>query len=129
MYTIIFLSTDNVLSIHEAHIKMFGGAPGIRDRHLLDSAVLAPQATFAGSYLHVDMFAMAAAYMHSIIKNHPFFDGNKRTGISTGLVFLRANDIPCYFSNEELVEFGINIANSTSSFEDIAEQLRHRCNQ
>lgn len=127
MENIIFLDTENVLMIHEAQINMFGGFPGVRDRHLLDSAVLAPQATFSGSYLHADVFAMAAAYMHSIIKNHPFFDGNKRTGISTGLVFLRANDIPCYFSNEELVEFGIKIANSTSSFENITEQLRDRC--
>lgn len=74
---IIFLTTDTVLHVHEAQIALFGGVPGVRDHRLLESAVLAPQATFGSAYLHTDIFAMATAYMHGIIKNHPFFDGKR----------------------------------------------------
>lgn len=124
MVDFIFLNTDDVLMIHEVHIGMFGGLAGVRDLNLLKSAVLAPQASFNGSYLHADVFAMAGAYMHGI-KNHPFFDGNKRTGISCGLVFLKVNDMSCNFSNNDLVELGISIANSTRSLENISERLRN----
>jgi len=55
----------------------YGGPHGIRDKGLLASAVHTPQATFSNQYLYPDIFQMAAAYMYSIIKNHPFIDGNK----------------------------------------------------
>lgn len=74
MDTINFLSTEHVLLIDEVMISMFGGASGIRDPNLLDSVILAPQATLGGSYVHSDICAMAA----NIMKNHPFFDGNNK---------------------------------------------------
>lgn len=71
----------------------YGGSPGVRDEGLLESAVAQAAATFGGEYLHNDIFQMAAAYLFHIVQNHPFVDGNKRTGATAAVVFLRMNDI------------------------------------
>lgn len=92
MVEIIFLTMPMVTYMHDFFVKQFGGSLGIRDQGLLESALMAPQATFNGAYLHKDIFSMAAAYAYGIIKNHPFIDGNKRTGITAALVFLRYNN-------------------------------------
>jgi death on curing protein len=60
---------------------------------LLDSAVAMPRATFGGQYLHKDLYEMSAAYLFHIIQNHPFHDGNKRTGVVAALVFLEINGV------------------------------------
>lgn len=76
--SIFFLTEEEIISIHTVQINKYGGPHGIRDKGLLASAVHTPQATFSNQYLHQDIFQMAAAYMYSIIKNHPFIDDNKR---------------------------------------------------
>lgn len=86
-----FLSVDNVLYLHNSTIETEGGAQCVRDLPLLESAVLMPQQQFAGQYLHPDIAAMAAAHLYHIICNHPFVDGNKRTGLIAAFVFLDAN--------------------------------------
>ena len=88
-----FLTIDDVLQIHERLVARFGGAKGIRDSGLLESAVALPQATFGGGLLHSDLFEMAAAYAFHIAENQPFSDGNKRTGLVCALVFLDLNGI------------------------------------
>lgn len=88
-----FLTTEDVLALHEEAIEAFGGAHGIRDQGLLESAVAAPQATFGGDCLHEDLFAMAAAYAFHLCKNHPFLDGNKRTAFYATVLFLDRNGI------------------------------------
>jgi len=70
-----FLSVDDVLQLHEDVLAADGGAEGLRDRGLLDSAVHAPQASFGGAWLVGDLFDMAAAYMFHIASNHAFVDG------------------------------------------------------
>jgi len=89
----IFLTLGEVLEIHEDQIRRYGGAPGVRDIGLLQSAIAQPAAEFGGVRLHRDIFAMAAAYLFHIIQNHPLVDGNKRTGAVTALVFLSINDV------------------------------------
>ena len=89
----IFLGLDEVLEIHRDQIERYGGTPGIRDINLLQSALAQPTAGFSGWYFHEDIFAMSAAYLFHIIQNHPFIDGNKRTGAVTAVVFLALNDI------------------------------------
>lgn len=89
----IFLLLTEVVEIHRDQIKRYGGSPGIRDVELLQSAVAMPTAGFSEDYLHSDIFEMAAAYLFHIIRNHPFIDGNKRTGAVTALVFLMMNGI------------------------------------
>lgn len=83
-----FLRIEDVLGIHEDQIERYGGASGLRDAGLLSSAVETARATFDGELLHTDVFAVAAAYMFHIVQNHPFTDGNKRTGAAAALVFL-----------------------------------------
>lgn len=86
-----FLSSAEVLEIHHDQIARYGGASGIRDIELLKSALGMPSVTYNGEFLCVDVFEMAATYLFHLVKNHPFFDGNKRVGAVTALVFLILN--------------------------------------
>ena len=88
-----FLTYDEVLSLHVEQIRRFGGASGIRDEALLQSALGSAEATFDGVFLHETIFAMAATYLYSICRNHPFVDGNKRTAVATALTFLYLNGV------------------------------------
>ncbi|OFZ19758.1 MAG: hypothetical protein A2Z20_00280 [Bdellovibrionales bacterium RBG_16_40_8] len=69
-------------------LESYGGATGIRAPDLLESAVMTPQASFGGQYVHNDVYEMAAAYAFHIAENQPFVDGNKRTALASALVFL-----------------------------------------
>lgn len=86
-----FFSVGNILRIHDATIEKHGGARGVRDTNLLESAIMTPMQSFGGAYLHPDLPSMAAAYLFHLVKNHPFVDGNKRVGALTALLFLRGN--------------------------------------
>jgi len=88
-----FLTPAEVLQIHRDQIELYGGDPGIRDLGLLQSALAMPAAGFGGRFVHGDLYEMAAAYLFHIIQNHPFVDGNKRTGVMAALVFLALNDV------------------------------------
>jgi len=90
----VFLSPDDVLAVHEREIRKFGGMTGLRDPGLFESAMAQPEARFGGEFLHEDVFTMAAAYLFHVVKNHPFVDGNKRTGLVAALVFLGLNGEP-----------------------------------
>jgi death-on-curing protein len=89
----IFLSIGEIIEIHNDQIQRYGGQAGIRDLKLLQSAVAMPTVSFESQYLHQDLFEMAAAYLFHITQNHPFIDGNKRTGAVAALVFLYLNGI------------------------------------
>ena len=89
----IFLGLDEVVEIHNDQIKRYGGHSGIRDVVFLKSALAMPAAGFGGNYLHTDIYEMAAAYLYHIMRNHPFTDGNKRTGAVASIVFLIMNKI------------------------------------
>ena len=81
-----FLSVDEVLEIHRALIGRFGGANGVRDKGLLESALYRPQSGY-----YEDLVEMAAAMFESLINNHPFIDGNKRVAFFSTDIFLRLN--------------------------------------
>ena len=89
----VFLGLDEVIEIHNDQIVRYGGHSGIRDINLLKSAIAMPSAGFGEDYLHTDIYEMAAAYIYHIIRNHPFIDGNKRTGAAASIVFLLMNGI------------------------------------
>lgn len=76
-----YLTVEQVLFIHARLVSEISGTHGVRDLGLLESAVARPQATFEGNDLYSDIFSKAAALMESLIGNHPFVDGNKRTGM------------------------------------------------
>jgi death-on-curing protein len=105
-----FLDLTDVLELHERQVEAFGGALGLRDQGLLESAVAMPQAAFGGQFVHEGLFAMAAAYAFHIAENQPFLDGNKRTGLGAALVFLRLNGFRIAGQGEELFEAMIAIA-------------------
>jgi death on curing protein len=87
------LTTEAVRAIHEEVLAAHGGAPGLRDAALLESAVAAPQATQDGEPLLKDPIEAAAAYLFYICRNHPFNDGNKRTALAASLILLEANGL------------------------------------
>lgn len=84
--SIQFLSVDEILAIHERLLDQFGGAAGIRDRGLLESALFRPQTGY-----YSDLAEMAAALFESLLLNHAFVDGNKRVAFFATDVFLRLN--------------------------------------
>jgi death-on-curing protein len=86
-----WLDIDIVLDFHAEHLSLFGGADGIRDRALLESALARPINKFA--YGERDVAVLAAAYGFGIAKNHPFVDGNKRTALASMIVFLGLNQL------------------------------------
>jgi death-on-curing protein len=87
----IHLTVDIVREIHLEAITQFGGSDGVRELALLESAVAAPQASFGGKSMYLDLPEIAAAYLYYICRNHPFIDGNKRAALGACLVFLRLN--------------------------------------
>ena len=119
-----FLTLGEVLRIHETQINLFGGRDGVRDIGLLESAIEMPRAGMCGSYLHSDLFEMAAAYLFHIVQSHPFLDGNKRTGTVAAIVFLDINDVAVEISNNELTDLVISVACGGIEKAAIAEFLR-----
>ncbi len=106
----VFLSCENILSIHARMIAEFGGAGNVADRGMLESAAALPTASFAGEFLHKSLPAMAAAYLFHICKNHPFTDGNKRTAVVAAEIFLNINGVQLDVSNEDLKELCLGVA-------------------
>ncbi len=86
-----FVTIDEALAYQELAIARFGGAPGLRDRGLLESAIAMAQQGFGGEFAHAFPFEMAAAYAFHVAKNHPFVDGNKRAALACCVAFLRMN--------------------------------------
>ena len=116
-----FLSPEQVLFIHARLIAETGGAHGVLDLARLESAVSRPQAVFNGQELYPDIFLKAAALLDALVNDHPFIDGNKRTGISAAALFLRANGWLLSAGNEELVEFVLLVAVSHPNLPKLAE--------
>jgi len=84
-----WLTREECLALHDMMLSQYGGIVGVRDEHLLESALAKPRQLFA--YGKPNMADMAAAYAAGIVKNHPFLDGNKRTGFMMGAGFLERN--------------------------------------
>ncbi len=87
----VWVAREAVLAVHEQLLAEFGGDSGVRDRGLLDSALSRPENKFA--YEKPTLFELAAAYAFGIVKNHPFADGNKRTGFTAAIMFLERNSM------------------------------------
>jgi len=119
-----FLTLDDVLLIHDEQLEAYGGIQGIRDNGLLESAVMMPQASFGGEYLHQNLFEMAAAYAFHIAENQPFLDGNKRTALVSALVFLDINGYIILDEGMKLYDAMIAIANKEMNKYDLAELLK-----
>lgn len=125
----IFLTVAEVLEIHSEQLDAHGGIHGIRDQSLLESAVMTPQASFGGEYLHADIFEMAAAYAFHIAENQPFLDGNKRTALVSALVFLDLNGFVIMDPTGSLYDMLIDIANHAADKYYLAELLKSLPNE
>ena len=119
-----FLTFEDVLQIHEEQIAANGGIRGIRDQGLLESAVMMPQASFGGEYLHQNLFEMASAYAFHIAENQPFLDGNKRTALVSALVFLDINGFEILDQKMRLYDAMIAIANKEMDKYDLSKLLK-----
>lgn len=124
----LFLSFAEAVEIHQYQIGHFGGDPGIRDVDLLRSALAIPSATFDGRFLHSGIEEMAAAYLFHLVENHPFVDGNKRTGTMAAIIFLDLNGYDFDAGNEELVGIVMKTASGKSSKAELATFFKtHSC--
>ena len=119
----LFLTLAEVIEIHADQIRRYGGRAGLRDLALLESALAQPEASFAGEWLHGDLYAMAAAYAYHLCQNHPFIDGNKRTGLAAALVFLELNGITVLDPRGRLKNAMIRIASVKMSKDDFTKLL------
>ena len=123
----IFFEYEQVVKIHRSLIEKTGGMDGIRDAQLLDSALKTPFQTFGGNNLYPDILDKASQLCYSLIENHPFIDGNKRIGVHLMLLFLKLNNIEVNYSQQELIDFGLDIASGKMSKNDIKEWIiEHR---
>ncbi len=119
-----FLDLEKVIRLHTELVEHYGGQTGIRDIGLLHSAIAMPQASFGGQFLHEDIYTMAAAYLFHIVQNHPFIDGNKRTGAAAAIVFLAMNDIGLQGDEEGLVDITLAVATGQAGKTEVAEFFR-----
>lgn len=126
MQTPLFLDLEQVMRLHASMIERYGGTEGTRDVGLLQSAVAMPLMAYGGEYLHADVFEMATAYLYHIVQNHPFLDGNKRTGAATAIVFLAMNGVQIEADEDGLVELTLSVACGQSGKAEIAEFFRIR---
>jgi death-on-curing protein len=119
-----YLTPEQVLFIHARLISETGGAHGVREVGLLESAVARPQATFEGRLLYPDIFTQAAALMDSLVNNHPFVDGNKRTGITAAGLFLRLNGLKLTASQADVESVTLRVATRALDIEGLAHWFK-----
>ncbi len=119
-----FLQVEDVLLVHGDQLDLYGGEHGVRDLGLLESAVAQPRSAFGGEILHADLFEMAAAYLFHIVQNHPFLDGNKRTGLAAALIFLDLNGVEIDAPQGSLYKLTLSVACGRIGKSAIAAVLR-----
>lgn len=113
------LLLDEVIAIHDSMIELYGGNFGIRDIGLLQSAISRPQASFGGVDLYLTIFDKAAAIFHSLMFNHAFMDGNKRTTMTATARFLAINGYSVDVGQKEFVDFPLRVENKHLSLSEI----------
>jgi len=103
------ISAEQVKKLHEEIINNTSGSHGTRDDGLLEAALAGALQTFGGEDLYPTTTAKIARIAYGIIRNHPFVDGNKRTGVHVMMVLLRLNNIDVDFTNDDIVRIGLEI--------------------
>lgn len=103
-----FHTRDFVEALHVEQLRLHGGASGLRDEGMLESALARPLQKHA--YGDPDLCELAAAYLFGIVKNHPFVDGNKRTGLAAADTFLYFNGLSLEAEQEDVIQFVLMVA-------------------
>jgi death-on-curing protein len=105
----IWIDERDALALHDRLLALHGGAAGLRDAGLLKSALARPQQHFANAE-SADIMDMATAYTAGVVRNHPFIDGNKRTGFVVGILFLELNGYHFRASEEDAAQAVLELA-------------------
>lgn len=120
----IYLTTEQALFLHDRLVEETGGMHGVRDLGGLESALARPQAAFGGTEFYPDLMMKAAVLMDGIIRNHPFVDGNKRSGIATAALFLQVNGYRLTATNTELEAFTLRVTTTKPDLAEMAAWFR-----
>ena len=119
------ISNSSVLFVHNALIANYGGLMGIRDLSVLESAINRPYATFDGIDLYPTIQHKAAAIFQSILINHPFLDGNKRTAFAMMLYVLKAKPLVLKADDSETYLFVISSSKGEKNFDEILDWIKN----
>ena len=119
------IEISEVEKIHDILIERFGGARGIRDKGILESAIGRPFQTFDGKDLYPDPVDKAAAIFESIVSNHPFVDGNKRTAYVIMRIILKRNQLDIQVDQDFKYDFVIKAAKGELTFDKIKTWIRN----
>ena len=118
----VFLTQEQIQYLHRLSLEVHGGQDGVRDPNAFASAVVQPHNTW--TYAHGDLFEIAAAYAFHLAESQAFIDGNKRTGMSAALVFLKINGVSIGAATETLHLIMIQIAKGEAGKREFAALLR-----
>lgn len=119
-----YLSLKEILRLHFQVIEDFGGSHGVRDEASLASLTSAPKQAVFSTEQYPDIYQKAAVYIRSLIGDHPFVDGNKRTAVAVAGIFLARNGLKLTATPKELEDFAIHIATKKPQIPEIAPWLK-----
>lgn len=119
-----YVLLEEVLALHEQSINRYGGSHGVRELGLIESAIARPQAGFGDFEAYPDLFLKVAVLGHSLLKNHAFVDGNKRTAIASMELFLYKNGFTLKVKDYDLYNLALNIENNSLPEDKIATWLK-----
>ena len=120
------LTIEQLIMFHNKITNASGGSHGIKDRGLIESALNRCLATFDGEDLYPTVIEKISVTTVSLVKNHGFVDGNKRVGVSVMLILLSLNNIEIEYSQEELIELGLGLANGELNEENVIRWINQR---
>ncbi len=123
----ILLTVDEIIMLHDKLLKATGGLPGLRDRGLLESAVFGINAGFEDVEQYPSVEEKAARLAYALISNHAFVDGNKRVGVLAMLMTLRLNGIVLQYTQRELIDLGLGVANGKVDYHQILSWITLHC--
>ena len=118
------ISVQETEALHTTLIEKFGGSKGIRDAGALESALLRPFQSFGGTDLYPGVLEKASALIESILNNHPFIDGNKRTGYVLTVLFLLSYNYELIAGEGAKYEFVIDVASGSLRYDQILEWIQ-----
>lgn len=122
----IYLNQNQVFNLHDKIIKEFGGISGIRDERSLESALANPLQTFTGQDLYPSIVDKAVQLCYGLIKNHPFLDGNKRTGLHLMLILIHINGLKINIAHDELTDIIFKVADGTFNQQEFLQVLKEK---
>lgn len=118
-----YLNLEEILRLHFQVIEDFGGSHGVRSEDRIESVTEAPKQAVFGQEQYPSVLEKAAVYLRNIIGDHPFTDGNKRTGVTVCGVFLKRNGVTLTATPKELEDFAVRVATDHLDIEQIVAWL------